>query len=104
MAIPRFESAYSIGGYYCRRAKHVRELWRKWGDWASCSYSPWQILYVVANELGYEGSPEYLRDPATAGKFVVLYLNRRIFKRGAKTIARAIAVARIQGYQFMGTS
>ena len=86
-AIPRFEPAYSIGGYYYRRAKHVRDLWREYGDWAACSYSPWQILYVVASELGFDGSPIHLRDATVAGKYVVRYLNRRIFARGAKTIA-----------------
>ena len=87
-AIPRFERAYSIGGYYYRRSKAVRELWAKWGDWAACSYSPWQILFVVATELGYDGSPAHLREPSVAGKYVVRYLNRRIFNRGARSVAQ----------------
>jgi len=88
-AIPRFERAYSIGGYYYRRASHVRELWKRWGDWASCSYSSWQIMFVTATELGFSGSPQDLRRDPLAIPFVVKYLNVRAFAKGATTVAQA---------------
>lgn len=85
--IPRFERAYSVGGHYFRRAQHVRDAWGQYGDLAACSYGPWQILYIVALELGYNGAPWQLTDPPESGPMVVKLLNRRIFGKGARTLA-----------------
>lgn len=88
-AIPRHESAYTIGGYYYRRAKHVRAEFRRWGDWAACSYSSWQIMFITATELGYEDSPVELRKDHVAIPYVVKYLNKRVFDQGGDTVADA---------------
>ena len=84
--LPRFEPAYSIGGFYWKRARHVRQEWRRWGDFAACSFSSWQILFVVAFELGFRGDPIALREDVLAVRWVVELLNRRIFGREAKTV------------------
>ena len=80
-AIPRHEQAYSIGGYYYRNAKHVRVLFKEWGDWAACSYSSWQIMFITATELGYTGTPIDLRKDHIAIPYVVKYLNVRAFDK-----------------------
>ena len=79
--VPKHEMAYCPGGYYYKRSGEVRELWRRWGDWAACSYSSFQILYVVAIELDFEGSPIDLWYDEEACPVVVKFLNQRIIKR-----------------------
>jgi hypothetical protein len=40
--------------------------WNQWGIWSAASYSPWQILYQLAADLGYQGHPCGLADPMMA--------------------------------------
>lgn len=83
---PRFEPAYAPGGLYYRNSKEVRDAYEKWGKSAACSYSNFQILYITATELGYEGPPLGLDRDSLAIPFVIKYINERIFARGAKTV------------------
>ena len=82
---PRFERAYAPGGYYYETSPLVRKLYKKWGAWTACSYSDFQILFVTAVELGYEGPPLPLDCNSVAIPYVVKYVNHRIFERGATT-------------------
>jgi len=82
--VPRFEKAYTPGGYYYERSEMVRQEYERWGSWAACSYSNFQILYITARELGYDGPPLALDKDSVALPFVVKLL-RRIISRGAVT-------------------
>lgn len=82
---PRFEPAYAPGGIYYDMTEHVREAWEKFGPDAACSYSNFQILYITAYELGYDGPPKSLDKDSFALPYVVLYINHRILEKGATT-------------------
>ncbi len=82
--VPRYEKAYAPGGYYYEKSQMVRDEYEKWGNWAACSYSNFQILYITARELGYDGPPLALDKDSVALPFVVKLLNR-IISRGAST-------------------
>lgn len=84
--MPRFEPAYAPGGIYYRNNDLVREKYDRWGRTAACSYSNFQILYVTACELGYDGPPIPLDRDSVALPFVTKYINVRIFKRGATEV------------------
>lgn len=71
-----FEAAYYRGGKWYNAA-HVRKAVQQYESLASCSYGPWQLLYISALELGYSGHPTGLMDPAVSCPFVVKYLNTR---------------------------
>lgn len=79
--VPKHEKAYDLGGTYGKR-----ELWARFGSWAACSYSSWQIMYPVALELGFTGSPMDLWHDDTAINYVVELIKRRIIARGATDI------------------
>lgn len=88
-AIPRYEKAFGESGYYFRKSKEVRKLWYEYGDWASCSYGPTQILFITATELGFTGGPAVLHGSwHSCFEFTVNLFNRRIFGRGANTLAK----------------
>lgn len=84
---PRVEPAYLPGGVYFDN-ELVQEAYQRYGQAAAASYGPWQILYITALELGFDGTPEELADPATNLEFVIKYLNQRAFKRGAHTLSQ----------------
>jgi len=84
--VPRFEAAYAPDGIYFKNSELVRMEYAKWQAWAACSYSNFQILYIVAVELGYDGPPLALDRDSVAIPYVVRYLNERVFDRGATTI------------------
>jgi len=83
--VPRFEKAYAPGGHYYNASEEVVCEYVKWGDSAACSYSNFQILYITAHELGYDGPPLALDRDSVALPYVTLLLNIRILKKGAKT-------------------
>jgi hypothetical protein len=62
----------------------VRRRWDRWGLESAASWSPWQILYHTAADLGYEGMPHRLHDPDIARPWVER-LVARIIARGATT-------------------
>ena len=82
---PRFEVAYAPGGRYYE-VEHVKQAFDKWGNWAACSYSNFQILFIVALELGYTGPPLALDKDEVALPLVTKYVNNRILKKGADTV------------------
>lgn len=75
--IPRYEKAYDRGGTYYNAA-----LSMKYGAWAACSYSSWQIMFPTAVELGFSGSPEDLNCDAIAIYWVMQYIEKRILNKG----------------------
>jgi len=82
---PRFEPSYAPGGYYHDTSQRVRDAYAEYGRDAACSYSNFQILYIVALELGYAGPPRALDKDSFALPFVVKYINGRCLERGADT-------------------
>lgn len=78
---PRVEPAYLPGGRYCDQA-----LYGQYGDDAAASWGPLQVMYVTARELGFEGSPQELGQPAECVRMAVKLINRRIVGRGATTL------------------
>jgi len=82
---PRFEAAYAPGGIYFSRSPQIRQGYAKWGSWACCSFSNFQIMYPTAVELGYSGPPLALDKDEVAIPYVIKYINTRCLARGAKT-------------------
>lgn len=81
--VPNYEKAFDLGGPYAKDG-----LWFRWGSWAACSYSSFQIMYPVAVELGFNGerSPLELWDDDVAFHFVLEYIKKRILGKGASSI------------------
>lgn len=86
-AVPNHEPAYDEGGRYFASAQHVRDLHKAWGAWAACSYGPWQILFVLAWEMGFRGTPGDLWTAAGSVEWVIRALNARALDKGAATVA-----------------
>lgn len=92
---PQFEPAYAgphaarPGGYYWKRSQMVKEAWSRFGAWAACSYSSFQVLYVTAcevlpQEVARTLLPSDLCSDQVAVEAVVSLANRRFF--GAQKI------------------
>jgi len=79
----RHEKAYCYGGFYYTgpNGSLLRELSDIWGCLAHCSFSPWQIMYIAAVELGFKGDPIALRESAIAKPYVMKYIQKRILDR-----------------------
>lgn len=77
---PRYEAAFDKGG-----PLYHPKAFAAWGRASACSWGPWQIMGVVAWELGYKRDPQLLQeDPGLAGSLAVWYLNTRA--RGAQDL------------------
>jgi len=84
MNVPRFERGYAPGGLYWK-AQHLRDAYDKYGPLASCSYGPFQVMYIKAYELGFRAHPLYLWHPEFSGPYAVEVLNLA-HHRGARTV------------------
>lgn len=89
MNIPKHEKAFDNGGAYFNTEQ--RERWLRWGAWAACSYSSWQIMYPTACELGFDKapwqrSPGDLNDDAVAIIWVIEFIKKRILSKGAQDL------------------
>lgn len=80
-SLPRHEKSFDVGGPYFKK-----DLWTAWGSWAACSYSSFQIMFPVAVELGYRGSPTTLWDDEVAIHWVIEYIRKRILDRGCDNL------------------
>lgn len=78
---PRHERAYDYGGIYQNKA-----LLAAHGSFAAMSYSSWQIMFPVAFELGFKGTPSQLRHDEIAIYWVLEYLEHRIMRKGAEKL------------------
>lgn len=63
----------------------VEKRWARWGLASAASWSPWQILYHTAADLGFSDAPHALHDPAIARPFVLERL-ALIVRRGARDV------------------
>jgi len=79
--IPKYEKAYDRGGIY-----YNTTLGMKYGAWAACSYSSWQIMFPTATELGFTGTPIDLCNDAIAIYWVIEYIKKRALDKGATKI------------------
>jgi hypothetical protein len=94
---PRFEPAYiPVGERFTIQGRVIvgtgrgmspvaRQRWSMWGLASAASYSPWQILYHTAADLGYTGPPWDLWDPKVSRPWATLLLEK-ILSKGATTI------------------
>lgn len=88
---PNFESAFWEGGaYWNKTLAGYRDRWREKADpemreWCgkaiACSWGPWQVLYVTAAELGFQGPPWALVDPDLCLEWAITLINKRLAKR-----------------------
>lgn len=81
---PRLEKAYQPLGKYGQTSQ-MKLLYPLYGDDAASSWSPWQIMFVTAYDLGYRGTPRDLELAGTAIPFVIKFFNHWI-SEGAKNI------------------
>lgn len=83
----RHEPAYMPpNGTYYRRSEVVQRLWTTYGVLAGCSLGSWQIMSVVAYELGFRDHPIRLQDDPVGAKWAAKCVER-IVARGAKTLS-----------------
>lgn len=87
--VPRMEPAYSPGGFYFDRSQALKDAFAVYGTDASCSWGPWQILYIVANEYGYNDEPSQLQFPDVSAPFVAHHLNK-FSRNGANSLERIL--------------
>lgn len=89
---PRFEPAYYPGGLYFKKSKELQFAFEHWGALVSFSYGPFQIMWVVAHELGFPNHqpPLDLWSGHFSAPFVVKYINRSISK-GATKVEQILA-------------
>lgn len=85
--VPRYEKAYDEGGIYYRRSPEVRARHVRWGDWAHCSYSSFQVMFHTACELGFRGTPLDLWKDEVAIFWVIEFIRKRAIEKGAKTLS-----------------
>jgi len=78
-AVPRYEKGYGPGGRYFNQA-----LWDKWSEDSAKSFSNWQIMYLVAVELGYQGPPNLLDIDGVAVEWVVRLIKKRLARLSRK--------------------
>jgi hypothetical protein len=81
---PRYEAAYDKGGRYAG-GSFQPELLRTYGREAAQSWGPFQLMPVVAWELGFKYPPRAFLDPHLAAQVVLEYYRRRVVDRGAST-------------------
>lgn len=74
--IQRLELNYYPGGIYYQRSKELQFEYNKWGLQASCSYGPWQMMYMTAKEMGYNRPPGDLWSAHIQLPYVVQYFNK----------------------------
>lgn len=88
---PRFEPAYYTGGRYCTPDQAAQIA--LYGKEAAKSFGAWQILFPVARELGYRGTPQGLNEDVEGIRWVVHYINSRAIARDRAASVSQIADA-----------
>jgi len=87
----RLEAGYAKGGHYYLRSPEVRKLWATYGCLAACSYGAFQLMFVTATELGFDGHPVDLQTDTTCAYWAAQLISRRIIKaQGATTLAQVL--------------
>lgn len=70
----RYEPGYEKR--YVKGKPNYNQYYEKYGEGASASYGLGQVMYPTAVDLGYEGDPEGLYDPATSLSYAAKYIKR----------------------------
>lgn len=86
----RYEKAYDVGGVYSKN-KLQAELLARYGADAARSWGPFQIMPVVAWELGYRYAPGAFKDAHLAAQVVLAYYRKRFAAAGGTTPEQAYA-------------
>jgi hypothetical protein len=88
---PNFEPAFYLGGKFASAPliNHWQtgvepELHEAMGKLAASSFGPWQLMFPVAVELGFQGHPCELADPYVNIEFAIRYINSRCLDKGLK--------------------
>lgn len=79
--VPKYEKAYDLGGRYANVG-----YWQKYGSHYACSYSSFQIMYPVACELGFLGSPYDLANDETAILWVLELFKKRGIRQNLSSV------------------
>lgn len=86
----RFEYSYSRNSIAFKRSELLRAGYSKWGDLCAMSYGPWQILHIVAAEMGYPGHPMDLWSGVVSLPYVVAKINNN-YSKGADSAPKLAA-------------
>lgn len=82
----KMEPGYAPGGHYYKSSSTVRDRWYTYGCLAASSFGSFQIMYITAQELGFNGHPIDLQQDKICAYWATQLITKRIMKRGAKTI------------------
>jgi hypothetical protein len=88
---PKHESAYDIGGKYCK-GKQL-ELVQEYGSAAACSYSSFQLMFICFYEMGFTPTPLQAGNDEYALPAIVKFFNKRIFKDGTANDVNFLCLA-----------
>ncbi len=89
--VPKHETAYDIGGKYCKGKQF--ELCNQYGEAAACSYSSFQLMFICFYEMGFTPTPLQAGNDEYALPVVVKFFNKRIFKDGAANDVNFLCMA-----------
>lgn len=82
------ETNYMPGGVYFRASAALQALYKKFGILACSSFGSFQIMAIVAQEMGHIGNPVELQDDEVCAKFMSKLIAERFVKhQGCKTLA-----------------
>lgn len=83
----RNEPGYSPGGNYYSKSLSVRQAFQHWGCLAASSFGSFQLMYITATEMGFDGHPIDLQGDRVCGYWATqLIIKRFIGRLGAKTL------------------
>jgi hypothetical protein len=91
----KHEKGYCYGStmYQGPNGGPLRQATWTYGCLAHSSFGTWQVMFIVAAELGFDGDPVKLRDDDVCIEYVVRLLNRRILGKYQRPTLAAIADA-----------
>lgn len=81
----RQEPAYAPNGVYYHRSPELRSLWQVYGVLAASSFGAFQLMYVVAYELGFMGHPIALQEHDTCARYATTLIRDRFIQRQQAT-------------------
>ncbi len=84
----RYEPGYGPDGHYYKSSQTVRDRWRTYGVLAASSYGSFQLMYIVAEEMGFSGHPIDLQKDEICAYWAAQLITRRFIKgQGATALA-----------------
>ena len=88
----RMEPGYAYpDGHYYKSSKTVRDRWKTHGVLAASSFGSFQIMYIVAEEMGFTGHPIDLQKDEVCAYWATQLITQRFIKRqGVKTLSQAL--------------